>query len=59
MGPAADYRYLLREAVVSGVAVRMEIAMEARQELLWMLPTPSRLVLVQNYGLIRIPTGAI
>ena len=53
------YRYLLREVVVSGVAICMEIATESCQELLWMLRTPSRLVLVQDYGLVRIPAGPI
>lgn len=33
--------------------------MEACQKLLWMLSTPSRLVLIQDNGLVRISAGTI
>ena len=49
------YRNPFRKVMVTGVAVCMEIAMEVCQELLWIRPTPSRLVLEQDNGFIRIP----
>ena len=59
MGPATCYRYPSRKAVVSGIAIRVEVASESIQEFFWMLPTPSRLVLIQNYGFLCIPTGPV
>ena len=50
MRPAANYSDFLRETVVSGIAVRMEISPEAGKKGFRMFGAPSRLVLVQNNG---------
>ena len=59
MGPAADHGDILAQIVVSGIAIRMEVALEPLQKCLRMRCTPSGLVFVQDNGLIRIPTGPV
>ena len=58
MRPAADYRNFLWETVVSGIPIRMEVAMESIQKFFWML-RPPWLVFVQNNGLVRISAGSV
>ena len=59
MRPAANHGDLLRKIMIPGIAVCMEVSMEAIQKFLWMFSTPPRLVFVQHNGLLRIPAGAV
>lgn len=49
----------LREIVVSGVAVGMEIPLKPCQEFFGMLPAPPRVVFVQHNGLVCITAGSV
>ena len=55
VGPAAHHADTLRQAVVAGVAVRMEPAGKALQKHLRVLRLPVGTVLIQHNGMLRVP----
>ena len=59
MRPAADYRNFLWETVVSGIPIRMEVAMESIQKFFWMFRPPPWLLFKKNNGLVRVSAGSV
>ena len=59
MSPTANHSDLIWKAVVSGVAVRVEIPPEVFQKCFRIAGAPSRLVVKQHNGPVSIPVGAV
>ena len=59
MCPTSNYRYILRQAMVSLVTIRMEVFRVSLKKFFRMLCSTTGLVFIQNNGLIRLPTGSI
>lgn len=59
MDSAPNYRNILGQIVVSGIAICMQVPVESFPECFRMLCTSARLVLIQNNGFICISTRPV